>query len=77
MLPSVKSSPSNFLVELLKIKKNGKKDKLIALKAICILAQFRRAICSSPPAFEESLEGSKSYGSPQMARPVTQSPAGF
>ena len=29
-----------------------------------------RAISSSPPAFEESLEGSKSYGSPQMARPV-------
>ena len=34
-----------------------------------LLEKFRRSICS-PPAFEESLEVSNSYCSPQMARPV-------
>ena len=36
-----------------------------------LLEQFRRAILPPLPlAFAQNLEGSKSYGSPQMARPT-------
>ena len=65
---AVNSSHSNFQVNYLKVIKKRSKRKLISRKAIFFAKQFRRAICSPPTAFEESLEGSKSYGSPQMAK---------
>ena len=47
------------------------KGKIDFREAICFLEQFRRATCSSSPAFKESLEGSKSYGALQTASPET------